>query len=215
MLIKLAPALWVNPDSISSVIYEPESRSYVMEFNNREAMELSVKEWQRIESLLVTSEQEQTKWEKWVAKRDGSPATVQDEDDRLLTRLAPWTQTSTAEPLTRAHITEPADEKAMRLRLADLWDAKEKALKAYRCVSIENHQVTFDYVKAAEDYANAAREYETAPRRAIPEAIVEAVTAIEHARAQQPFLEPVAEFRDLYAACRDALPAPRLMKRED
>jgi hypothetical protein len=49
----------------------------------------------------------------------------------------------------------------------------------------------------------------------LPQSIVEAVTAVEHARAREPFLEPLPELKGLYTACRDALPAPRLMKRED
>ena len=177
---------------------------------------ISLAEWTRIEPLLVTPDQDQTKWERWVAKRDGSPATAPIEDDRLLVRLSPWTQTASAtlEPLTRAHITEPADEKAMRLRLADLWQAKEKALKAYRVNPIENHEVTFDYVKAAEDYADAARDY-MERASSLPQPVIDAVTAVEHARAREKFMEPLPQFKALYAACRDALPAPRLMKRED
>jgi hypothetical protein len=203
MLIPIGKNQFINPDHIKSVS-EGRAGAALFLVGDDDVTTISAEDWQRIKPLIVAA----------------YPAPSQTEDDHLLTRLSHWTETTTLTlaPLTRAHVTESDDEKSARIRLADLWQAKNDAHDDYQTANADDYDACERYAKAAAAYASAACGYIAGLHMrpaALPDSVVAAVTAVEHARAREPFLEPLPALKDLYIACRDALPTPRLMKRED
>lgn len=142
---------------------------------------------------------------------DPVPQAALDEINRVgdlwdVTQNKPYTSDTNL----RQCITESDDERAIRTRLADLWQAKHEAYLAHlEC--LHDDEGDFDmslerYKTASVAYADAAHSYIAGLRfhtPSLPAPVVDAVTNVELARAKGK--GHLNELNALYRTCRDEL----------